>query len=165
MTDTQPTHAEGIATIAELAKKARVGVLTTVDESGHLVSRPLAMQQIEFDGDLWFFTQDPSPKVDDIHGNNEVNVSFESGNGWVSIAGTASISHAKDKIDELWNKFVEAWFEDGKDDPKVALIRVAAHTAEYWDTDQPRALVLLKMAKAAVTGGTPDVGENHTVTL
>src|ERR1700712_2290 len=104
------THAEEIAKVAELTKKARIAVLTTVDGTGALVSRPLAMQDHEFDGQLWFFTQDPSPKVDDIAANPNVNVSLESGNGWVSIAGAASISHDQAKIDELWNKFSEAWF-------------------------------------------------------
>jgi general stress protein 26 len=83
---------EEIAELAALTKAAKVGVLTTVDSSGHLVSRPMGMQEIEFDGDLWFFTQHPSPKTDDIAGNPEVNVSFESGKGWVSIAGTAQRS-------------------------------------------------------------------------
>ncbi|RYD97139.1 MAG: pyridoxamine 5'-phosphate oxidase, partial [Sphingobacteriales bacterium] len=31
-------------------------MLTTLDESGALHSRPMAMMDIEFDGDLWFFT-------------------------------------------------------------------------------------------------------------
>lgn len=154
-----------IKKIAELASKARVGILTTTDSDKHLVSRPLAMQEIEFDGTLWFFTQDPSPKLDDIAKHDEVNVSFDSGKGWVSIAGTASVSHDQQKIDELWNKRAEAWFEQGREDPSVALLKVDAHTAEYWATDDPKPVILLKVAKAAVTGGQPDVGENRTVDL
>jgi general stress protein 26 len=159
------THAEEIAKIAELTKKARIALLTTVDSTGALVSRPLAMQDSEFDGQLWFFTQDPSPKVDDIAANSNVNVSMEAGNGWVSIAGTASVSHDQAKIDELWNKFAEAWFEKGREDPSIALIRVDADTVEYWSAEEPRAVTLLKTVKAMVTGGTPDVPESKTVGL
>jgi general stress protein 26 len=165
MSDTETTRTDEIKKIGELVEKARVGVLTTTDANKHLVSRPLAMQEVEFDGTLWFFTQDPSPKVDDISKHDEVNVSFESGNGWVSIAGTASISHDQAKIDELWNKRAEAWFEQGREDPSVALLKVDAHTAEYWASDDPKPVIMLKVAKAAVTGGTPNVGENHTVEL
>src|ERR1700733_5205040 len=104
------THAEEIAKVAELTRKARIAILTTVDSTGALVSRPLAMQDHDFDGQLWFFTQDPSPKVDDINAHANVNVSFESGNGWVSVAGTASISHDQGTIDRFWKKFGEAWF-------------------------------------------------------
>ena len=159
------TNAEDISKIAELAKKARVAVLTTIDSSGQLVSRPLAMQDTEFTGELWFFTQDPSPKVDDITAHDSVNVSFESGNGWVSIAGTASISHDQAKIDELWNKYAEAWFEKGREDPTIALIRVDATTAEFWSADEPRGVTLLRMVGALVTGGTPDVPDSTTVEL
>jgi general stress protein 26 len=156
---------EEIKKVAELTKKAKVGILTTTDHDKHLVSRPLAMQEIDFDGTLWFFTQDPSPKIDDISKHDEVNVSFDSGNGWVSIAGTASVSHDEAMIDKLWNKSAEAWFEQGREDPTIALIRVDAHTAEYWSTDDPKPVILLKVAKAALTGGQPNIGESHTVEL
>lgn len=159
------THAEEIAKVAELTKKARIAILTTTDASGALVSRPLAMQNTEFDGQLWFFTADPSPKVDDIREHPSVNVAFEAGNGWVSVAGTASVSRDQAKIDELWNKFAEAWFEKGREDPAVALIRVDADTVEYWAPDEPRAVTLLKMVGAMVTGGTPDVPESKTIGL
>lgn len=156
---------EEIAELAALTKAAKVGVLTTVDSSGHLVSRPMGMQEIEFDGDLWFFTQHPSPKTDDIAGNAEVNVSFESGKGWVSIAGTATLEHDPAKIDELWTSSVSAWFPEGREDPTLALLKVTAHSAEYWATHDPKVVVLFKVAKAAVTGGTPDVGENKSFEL
>ena len=35
-------------------------------------------------------------------------------------------------IDRLWNRFVAAWFEGGKDDPKLALLRFDAERAEIW---------------------------------
>jgi general stress protein 26 len=164
ITTDSATH-EDIDTIAKLADKAKVAILTTVDATGKLVSRPLALQDSPFDGTLWFFTQDPSPKVDDIHKNNNVNVAFESGKGWVSIAGTASVSKDQAKIDELWNTSAEAWFDGGRDDPSVALLRVDADSAEYWASDEPRVVSVFKIAKAAVSGGEPDVGENRTVTL
>ena len=35
-------------------------------------------------------------------------------------------------IDRLWNRFVAAWYEGGKDDPKLALLRLDAERAEIW---------------------------------
>jgi general stress protein 26 len=151
--------------LTALVKAAKVGLLTTIASDGQLVSRPLAMQEIEFDGDLWFFTQDPSPKTADIASQPQVNVAFDSGKGWVSIAGTASVVHDAAKVDELWNTAASAWFPDGREDPTIALIKVHAHTAEYWASDEPKVLELFKVAKAAVTGGQPDIGENKTVEL
>lgn len=151
--------------VADLLKDAKIGVLTTTSTEGHLVSRPLALQEAEFDGELWFFTQDPSPKADEIRANPEVNVTAHSKDGWVSIAGTAEVVRNQAKVDELWSSTVEPWFENGKDDPTVALIRVEAHTAEYWTSDAPKAVSMFKIAKSAVTGDRPDVGKNDVVDL
>src|ERR1700712_110490 len=152
-------------TLAKLLKKARIALITTVSADNQLVSRPMAVKERDFDGDLWFFTEDPSHKTDEVRGNPEVNVALESGKGWVSLAGTAEIVKDQAKIDELWDTGAEAWFTEGRQDPKVALLKVTAHTAEFWTTDQPKALVLLKYSKAPVTGGRPSVGHSETVDL
>ena len=47
----------------------------------------------------------------------------------------------------------------------MALLRVAADKAEYWVSNTPRVIALAKYAKAAVTGGQPDIGENKVVDL
>lgn len=144
---------------------AKIGIITTVNEDGALVSRPMAVKQRDFDGDLWFFTEDPSHKTAEVRAHPQVNVALDSGKGWVSLAGDAEVVKDEAKIDELWDTGAEAWFTEGRDDPKVALLKVTAHTAEYWATDEPKVLVLFKYAKAAVTGGRPDVGEARTVDL
>jgi len=155
---------EELEKIGTLVKAAKVALLTTTNSHGQLVSRPLAVQEVEFDGDLWFFTQRPTDKTDEIAANPQVNAALESGKGYLSIAGTASIVEDRAKMEQLWNKQVEAWFPNGLDD-SIALIKVTADTAEYWSTDDPQPLILLKVAKAAVTGGQPHVGDNETVTL
>jgi general stress protein 26 len=160
MADTDDTER-----LRTLIDKARIGIITTTTADGHLVSRPMAVKEREFDGDLWFFTEDPSHKTDEVRANPQVNVALESGKGWVSLAGSAEVVKDAAKIDELWDTSAEAWFTDGRSDPKVALLKVTAHTAEYWSTDDPKPLVLLKYAKAAVTGGRPNVGEARTVDL
>lgn len=151
--------------VADLVEKAKVALVTTIAENGSLVSRPLAVQQREFDGDLWFFTQDPSPKTDQVRAHEQVNVAVEAGNGWLSLSGTASVTKDRTKIDELWNTGAEAWFDQGRDDPAVALLKVHADTAEYWTADSPKVVILAKYAKAAVTGGHPDIGDNAVVDL
>lgn len=160
-----PADDDDMKTIAALVKSAKIALLTTITTDGHLHSRPLATQEVDFDGDLWFFTQDPSSKVDDIHANPQVNAAFESGKGYLSVAGTASIVHDRAKVDELWTPSVEAWFPDGKDDPTVALIKITAESAEYWASNEPGVVTAFKIAKAVVTRSQPDVGENKSVDL
>lgn len=153
------------ATIAKIVKDAKVGLLTTVSPEGALHSRPLMAQDVEFDGDLWFFVQDDSPKVRDIAGNSQVNVAFESGKGYLSIAGVATVVKDEQKIEEYWTSAVQAWFPEGREDPTIALIRVHAETAEFWASDEPRIVSAFKIARATVTRTQPDVGENRTVDL
>jgi general stress protein 26 len=38
-------------------------------------------------------------------------------------------------IDRFWNHFVAGWFEGGKSDPKLALLRFDAERAEIWLDD------------------------------
>lgn len=156
---------EEIDKVSKLVESARTALVTSVNSEGQLVSRPLAMQQREFDGTLWFFTQDPSPKTEQVAANDQVNVALQVDDGWVSVAGTASVSRNQVMIDELWNRHAEAWFEGGKDDPSVALLRVKADTAEYWTIESGKLVSAIKYAKAIVTGDRPDIGDNATIEL
>jgi len=158
-------HNDDLTRLADLVKDAKIALLTTVNDEGHLHSRPLGLQQDDFDGELWFLTQDPSSKVDEIRANPQVNVAFDSGKGWVSLAGTASIEHNSAKVDELWTPSASAWFPEGREDPTIALVHVKGISAEIWSTDDPKVVVLFKLTKAALTGGQPDIGENKAFGL
>ena len=156
---------EQFDTIAEIVQKARVAMVTTVTTEGELVSRPLAMQDRVFDGELWFFTEHPSPKTDDITADPHVNVAVAADDDYVSLSGKAAVSRDRTMIEGLWNKHAEAWFEGGIDDPAVALLHVKVDTAEYWKMDSPKIVTAAKYVAAIVTGKQPDVGENETVAI
>lgn len=167
MTEHATTFAtdDDLKAIASIVKASDVAFVTTMAENGHHHSRPLAVQDADFTGDLWFFTQDPSDKVDDIRRNPQVNAALQSKKGFLSIAGRAEIVHDRARIEEYWSPAVEAWFPEGKDDPTVALLRVRAESAEYWYTDEPGVVSAFKVVKALVKSDQPDVGENRTVEL
>lgn len=143
-------------------------MLTTMTSEGAHVSRPMGLQQVEFDGDLWFFASEDSDKVAEISAEASVNVSFSDSkaSSWTSVSGTAEIVHDRAKAEELWNPILQAWFTDGLDTPGLTLIKVHADTAEYWDGPSSKVVRLVGMVRAAVTHN-PDAvpGENETVTL
>ena len=163
--ETRTASDEDMKTIAALVRGAKVAMLTTMAEDGEHHSRPLAVQEVEFGGELWFFTQDPSDKVQQIGEHPKVNAAMQSGKGFLSIAGTAEIVHDRDRVDEFWSPSVEAWFPGGKDDPTVALIRVRPSSAEFWASDEPGVVSAFKIVRAKFTGNRPDIGENKTVEL
>ncbi|KPN21546.1 MULTISPECIES: pyridoxamine 5'-phosphate oxidase family protein [Arthrobacter] len=158
-------HQEGVDRVVKILEHAKIGNLTTQDLQGNLVSRPLELQETDSDGNLWFFTQDPSPKADEIRANPNVNVSVADKKGYLSISGRAEISRDQEKIQELWSASASAWFEEGREDPSIALIKVNSDTAEYWVSDEPKIASIFKIGKSAVTGQTPDIGKNDVVDL
>ena len=50
------TGAENISKITDIINDSHIGMFTTINEEGALVSRPLAVQDVKDDGDMWFFT-------------------------------------------------------------------------------------------------------------
>ena len=162
--DGSTDSSEGNAKVHDLIKGARIAMLTTVSTEVQIVSRPMATQQTEFEGVLWFFAEADSPKIADIQHDPRVNVAYSESN-FVSLAGTASIVRDVGKKRELWDANAAAWFGDkDAEDPTVVLIKVDADTAEYWDTPS-RPATLVKVVKAKLTGSRPDAGETGLVEL
>jgi general stress protein 26 len=83
----------------------------------------------------------------------------------VSLTGAAVVVDDLARKRELWSSVVEAWFPDGPEDHDVVLIRVAATSAEYWDSPGGRVASLISFAKAKVTGQPYDGGENERVRI
>jgi len=154
-----------IAKLAKLVKGIKVAMLTTQEGDGTLRSRPMATQEAEFDGTLWFFTEASSHKVDEIDREHNVNLSYadESDNRYVSVSGRARLVRERAKIDELWSPILKAWFPRGKEDPEIVLLRVDVEKAEYWDAPSSTLVKLVGFAKAMVTGQPYVPGENKKI--
>lgn len=158
---------EGRAKVAELIKGIRIAMLTTVEDSGELRSRPMATQDTDFDGTVYFLTKIQSEKVDEIRENSHVLLTYAdtSSSKYVTLQGRAFVTRDQAKIDELWNPMAKAWFPDGKDDPTIAVIRVDVTGAEYWDANASKAVRIFKMATAALTDTIPNMGDHGRVKM
>jgi general stress protein 26 len=151
-----------------LIKDVRMAMLTTVASDGSLRSRPMATLSSKFDGDLWFFTADDSPKVDEIVDENHVAVAYSSPQKeeYVSVSGLASIVRDRERARALWTPFAKAWFPGGIDDPHLALLRVKVRAIEYWDSPSSKMVQLYGLAKAILTGEKPkNLGEHEKINL
>ena len=109
------TDSDNVQKLNKLIKGIRIAMLTTTEADGVLRSRPMATQQNDFDGQLWFFTGKSSHKVVEIGKDYHVNLSYAdpSDNRYVSISGTAELVTDAAKIMELWNPILKAWFPKG----------------------------------------------------
>lgn len=160
------SRSEAIKKLGEMVEGIDFCMLTTID-GGHLRSRPMSTQQFEFEGDLWFFTSDQTHKVDEIANDSRVNVAYSepNNNRYVSIAGRASLSKDRAKIEELWNPLHKAWFPEGLDDPHLALLKVEVDEAEYWDSPSSKLVQIAGFVKALATGTEMSYGENEKLQM
>jgi general stress protein 26 len=165
--DNRADRDQGIEKIKTLIEKIEFAMLTTFDRDGSLRSRPMATQKTDFDGDLWFFTQADTPKIHEIEHDQHVNVSFASPEDqhYVSLSGRAQIVRDPQKINELWDPSLKAWFPEGPDDPNIALLKVNVEKGEYWDSPSSMVAHALGMEKAIATVTSYNPGENEKVDL
>jgi general stress protein 26 len=116
--------------------------------------RPMSPQKTDNDGNLWFFSDKTSEKNKEIEQDNHVQLFFSSPskNSYLVINGTAEIIFDRQKTEELWSPLMKTWFEEGKDDPKISILKVRPENAYYWDTQGNRMWNFLKLIASAATG-------------
>ena len=93
-----------------------------------------------YDGDrapLWFFTANDHDLVRALDGNDRAIAAFASKGHdiFASIRGRLSIDNDPATIDRLWNPVVSQWYEGGKSDPKLVLLRLDVDDAKLWKSD------------------------------
>ena len=162
------TQVDKLGKLREIVKAVDICMLTTVGERGDLHSRPMSNnREIEFDGDLWFFTYGSSHKVDEIGHVPKVNVSFADTRAqqYASLTGRARVVRDRAKIEELWQPHMKAWFPEGVETPDIALLKVTTERAEYWDSSQSIVAHAVSLVSSLVTGAPAQTGENEKLEL
>jgi general stress protein 26 len=102
-------------------------------DGGHL--RPMTAQLDEGRaGSIWFFTSTDNALVLALTSDSHANASFvaKGYDLFASLQGSLSLETNRAMIDRLWNHFVAAWYEGGKSDPKLALLRFDPERGEVW---------------------------------
>jgi general stress protein 26 len=151
---------EGRKKIKEMAEDIDFCMFCT--KLGHFPfeSRPMSTREVDEQGNIWFFSRLDSNKNADILNDNRVELLYASPgkSHFLSVAGRAKILKDREKTDELWTVFAKTWFQEGKDDPELSLIKVEPESAHYWDTKHGKMVSLFKMAVSLVSGKTKDDG-------
>lgn len=103
-------------------------------EDGH--TRPMTAQVEGERSPVWFFTSVDNTiaqQIGDGTGERATFVFSSKGHDlFASVQGNLRVDKDRAVIDRLWNPFIAAWFEGGKDDPKLTLLRLDAEHAEIW---------------------------------
>ena len=116
-------------------------------EESHM--RPMTAQLLDdhSNGAIWFFTSNETELARELSGGGRSALLTFASKGhdlFATVHGALRIDNDRAVIDKLWSPFVAAWFEHGKDDPKLTLLRMDAREAEIW-SDASSLLAGLKM--------------------
>lgn len=103
-------------------------------EEGH--AQPMTAQIGDRDGrgPVWFFTAKDVDLVRALGEGAQASMQFASKGHdlFASVEGRLVPDNDRATIDRLWSPFAAAWYEQGKDDPKLQLIRFDADAAQIW---------------------------------
>lgn len=102
-------------------------------EDGHL--RPMTAQIENDGGPIWFFTSIDNGIVEAMRagapGKATASLVSKGHDLFASFDGTLAEHNDRATVERLWNPFVAAWYE-GKDDPKLVLLRMEPGKAVIW---------------------------------
>lgn len=103
-------------------------------EDGH--AQPMTAQLGDRDGrgPIWFFSAKNVDLVQAMGTGSRAMIQFaDKGHDvFASVEGRLVPDNDRATIDRLWNPYAAAWYEEGKDDPKLQLIRFDPDAAQIW---------------------------------
>lgn len=148
--------------LGKLIEDIPVAMLTTFDDTGLLVSKPMAPLEMDSEGAIWFFTARVSNKPVHLSTANLV-FSNTAGGTYVSLSGRGEIHHDSDDIHRLWTIFAKPWFPDGPDSPNLVLLKFIPAVAEYWDAPHSKTVRLFSLAASIITGKPVNMGDHDII--
>ncbi|VXC13825.1 General stress protein [Luteimonas sp. 9C] len=163
----QPEHnredlagGSAIARIREMTKDAESCFFCTTPLTGSATggTRPMAIEEADDAGALWFLSASDSHKNAEIEADPTVRLYFQASkhSGFLALDGRATISRDRQRIDDLWNPIMKTWFTGGKDDPRITVIQVTPTGGYYWDNKHGDFVAASKMVVGAALGKTLD---------
>ncbi len=86
------------------------------------------------DSEFWFYTR----KDNRAAGGGPATVTFVNKGHtlFASIEGTLVEETSEAIKDKYWSNHVEAWYDQGRQDPSLLMLRFDLSDAEIWETDQ-----------------------------
>ena len=165
MADTKMTETDPKAQFWEEADKVKAGMLK-IEGSGHH-SQPMSPQLDPDAGKVWFFIStdaDLAQSVKAGHDKAHFTVTGEDHDYWACVSGKMAENKDPAKVEEFWSPMVAAWFEGGKDDPKMTLYEMTLSDGQVWSATDSSAKFGWEIAKANLMDEkTPNVGAQNSV--
>lgn len=150
---------DAVKRIQDMVKQVQTcffcSAVSTGESSG---ARPMTVQKVDDEGNLWFLSANDSHKDREIASDPAVALYFQASehSGFLHLKGHATIATDRAKIKELWEPIMKTWFTEGEDDPRISVIKVAPTEGYYWDNKHGNFVAGIKMLIGAAIGKTLD---------
>ncbi|SMX81822.1 pyridoxamine 5'-phosphate oxidase family protein [Brevibacterium aurantiacum] len=148
--------------VVKILRDSGYVMLTTALDDGKLLAHPMVPQEVTDDADVWFFLGMQGDQAKALLQNPEVNITVAEAGNWLSVSGRVEFIDDQDKMDELWNDETAAWFEGGRHDPDLGLIKVTGESAQHWGLKGGKVAGLAQIVKAKITGQRTGGGSSTT---
>lgn len=140
--------------VVELMRAERFVMLTTVGKDSSLYSHPMTPREVTDEAAVYFLLADDSEQAAWLKNDPNANLSFADSGTWLSVAGQVTFLTGQErdtKAEQFWSERSEEYF-DGKDDPRLAVIRFEPESAQFWGDKSGTLSSLVNLATFAVTG-------------
>ena len=147
--------ADGILQLKKMVEEVKFCFfITDLENKKGTSSTIMTAQQVDDEGNIWFFSGADSDRNKDINAHKKVQLYFASPEkpAYLAVNAAATIVMDKAKIKELWNPLMTVWFKDGMEDHNISLIKATTKKANYWDSDGGKMINFFKMIASAITG-------------
>ncbi|MFN3512558.1 MAG: pyridoxamine 5'-phosphate oxidase family protein [Phenylobacterium sp.] len=147
--------------------KGRYGMLGVVGGAPVQHFQPMTAFAEPETGDIWFFTRTDTDLARSVADGAEAMFVVQSKDQDLQacLSGRLEQNHDQARIEKYWGPVVAAWYPDGKDDPRLTMLRFAARDAQIWLSEAGPVRFAYEIARANATGREPDLGDRAHVDL
>ncbi|WP_316838410.1 pyridoxamine 5'-phosphate oxidase family protein [Pedobacter gandavensis] len=161
-------HREAIEKLKTMVDKIDIGMMcTNTSDLGKLHAVPMSRQEVDHEGNLWFLISSDSETYKNLQKSNQISVLYSdiSKYRFLSINGIGEISKDQARIEKYWNKMMDGWFEKGKEDPSIRILKISPSEGHYWDNESNKLITFLKVAASAISGEKIDIGREGNLNI
>lgn len=159
---------EAAEKLSELVNKAKICFMCTNTSAGtDFATRPMTVQKVDKDGVIWFLSASDSHQNQEITADPRVSLLFQGStySDFLRLSGEVTILTDPSIIEDLWNPMLKTWFTEGKDDPRITVLKFVPDNGYYWDTKHNQMVAFAKQMIGAMIGKTLDDSIEGTLKL
>jgi general stress protein 26 len=164
MSDTDRTREDPFGLLFDQLGDVTAGMLGVVDSGQHM--QPMTHFPDREAGAIWFITARDTDLVRAVGQGATAHycVVGKKHDFHACLSGPLTAEHNPEKLDELWNAVTAAWFEGGRDDSQVVLLKLALNEAALWSSSDSSVVFGLEILRGNLSAEhKPDLGEHVVV--